>query len=309
MEELAVSGVDAHMGNAAGGTGLEEHQIARLQSGLINGRTHAVLIHRGAVGGEAQLLQHIIGISGAVKAAGGSAAGAVGGADVLLGFRQNLRAGYGNGHRAGRAGKGRAAGQGSAERFAAPKIFGRIGGIGIFVGNFRQFHKITANIADFFLVKNLEPAFVYTDDVAFFTGIGHSHNAVGCGRTGAQVDALAGDRAIAQLGIFLRVHGKVVREHVAGLKVVVDLIPVALLFQNGDALAANGGVENRGLGVRACAQIQRGCADKTNAVHLSAGSGCVHGDAACRQNNCQRQGENVANDLHTFPPSGVKCSV
>ena len=60
MDELAVAGINAHMGNTAGICTVEEHDIARFQIGLGNISALLVLVIGGAVGGVAQALQNII---------------------------------------------------------------------------------------------------------------------------------------------------------------------------------------------------------------------------------------------------------
>lgn len=104
MDKLAVSGVDTHVGNAAGVCIGEEDDVAFLKVGFFHRRTLTVLIGGGAVGGDAHLLKYIIDKAGAVKSIRGSAAAAVGNTQILLCLCQNLTAVY-----AGSAGAGRCA--------------------------------------------------------------------------------------------------------------------------------------------------------------------------------------------------------
>lgn len=74
MDELSVSCIDAHMGDAAGICIGEENNIAHFQVFLGNSGAVGVLVSRGSVGRETQLLEYIVNEAGAVKTGGGSAA-------------------------------------------------------------------------------------------------------------------------------------------------------------------------------------------------------------------------------------------
>ena len=94
MNELTVAQIDAHVGGQlAGVSAVEEHQIAGLQLSLGHGGAVAHLSGGGAVNGVTVLLAHISNKTGAVKAAGGSAAVRIAGAQILLGKRDNVTRG------------------------------------------------------------------------------------------------------------------------------------------------------------------------------------------------------------------------
>ena len=137
VDELAVSGIDAHMGNAAGICIGKEDNVTGLQLILGNGSALLILVSGGPVGGEAQLLKDIVDETGAVKACRRSAAVNVGGTQIFFCFCQNGITGY-----IGRNLAGRTAGSGAAVQgrgtggdtggFSAPEELGAVGGILIF---------------------------------------------------------------------------------------------------------------------------------------------------------------------------------
>ena len=93
VDKLAVSGVDTHMGNAAGICTGEVYNITGFQIFLGNGSTHVDLVSRSAVRRIAQLLENIVHKSGAVKTSRGSAAVYIGGSQVFLCLCQDLSTG------------------------------------------------------------------------------------------------------------------------------------------------------------------------------------------------------------------------
>ena len=139
VEELAVPGVNAHMGNGAAGGQPEEHQIAGYQGGLVHRRTHSILIGRGAVGSKTQLVQDIVHKSRTIKATGGTAPGSIGTADVFLSLRQNLGAGDTCGKGTGRTGNLLGLDRQISNGLTAPEILGRLGRCLIFIGDFGEF--------------------------------------------------------------------------------------------------------------------------------------------------------------------------
>ena len=109
MDELIVAHINAHMGGGVAAVG-EEYQIAGLQ--LAAADIGAVLqLGGGAVGqGDAQLVIHIHGKAGAVKAAGGGAAVDIGYAQILIGDADGGAAGAAGGYRGCGVVRGGAAG-------------------------------------------------------------------------------------------------------------------------------------------------------------------------------------------------------
>ena len=152
VDELPVPGVDAGVGDAAGvGTG-EEHDVPGLQIGLVHHHAGTVLGLGGAAHGNAEGAVDIVHKAGAVKAAGGSAAVDIGGAQIFRGLGENLRpsgrAGVAGIHTltAGDRLGGAADGQG-ADGLAAPEILGGVVGCPVFVGNFAQAEIIASYVA------------------------------------------------------------------------------------------------------------------------------------------------------------------
>ena len=77
---------------------------------------------------DAEVLINLHGKAGTVKPAGRSAARPIGTAQILLRFLQNLAACDTDRHRTGRAGV--------SDGLSTTVVFGRIGGVRVFVGNF-----------------------------------------------------------------------------------------------------------------------------------------------------------------------------
>lgn len=310
MDELAAANVNAHMGNAAGICTGKENDVAGLQAVLVHVGALAVLVGGGAVGGEAQLFQNIVHEAGAVEAAGRSAAVNVGGTQILLGFRNNVGTGGGG----GRTGGGRTRRGGASRRYGAVQRggaggdagglaetieFGTVGRCLIFVGNFRQAQIVAADIADAAIVDDLVPAVVQAENVAFLAAGSDGHFSVGSGGAGAQVDAAAGNLAIAKLGVFPGKYLQIVLVHVADLQIVIDLVPLAGFADDRHAVIAGGIDKGRGTYVGFAAKPQGAGSHKSDAVHGFFCGECGDGHGADTQHQCQHHAEDSF-DLHTF---------
>lgn len=291
VDKLSVSGVDTHMGDAAGVCIGEEHDVANFQVTLGNRSALLVLFSGSPVRGEAQLLENIVDKAGAVKAGGRSTAGHIGSAQILLGFCQNLCAGDIDGGRSGAAGgsvQGSGTG-GDAGGFAAAVEPGRLGGISVFVGDLRQIHKVTADVTDGVVVDYLVPAIIQAQNVAFAVLGGNGHAAVRGAGTGTDVDTAAIDFAVAQFGIFTGQNIQVILVHVTFLKIVVDLVPVAVLADDHNAIVFKCLIQDGGAGVGITAQTQIIGIYKSNAIHHIAGCKCRNCKAADKQHERQNQ--------------------
>ena len=212
MDKLSVSNVNAHVRDAGLICILEDHNIAGLEVFFGYVSTHSVQIFACAVRGIAQLLQNIVNKAGAVKTAGGCAAGNIGTAQIFLGFCHDCLAGDGYrfccsitaGSVSGRsiALQCRCAGS-HAGGLAAPVELGGVGRIPVLVRNLGQIHIIRTDIADLLTVNYLEPALVQADDVNLVILCTHGNLAVGGGRTGAEIYGSAVDFAVDKFCIFL----------------------------------------------------------------------------------------------------------
>ena len=222
MDKLAVAGVDAHVGGAlAGVAAVEEHQIAGLQLALGDGGAVVHLAGGGAVDGVAEVLHHIGGKAGAVKAAGAAAAVHVGAAHILEGVLGNLAALAGGGrHR------------------------------GVHLG-----HIVAAHIA----LLDLVPAAVAAHQLLnLHDGAGGeaAHGAVLSTRAGADVQGAVHHLAVELL---LR-HLEVVAAHVAGHAVICNLVPGAIVrgAEHIHLSAVIQGRQDRGVGAGLRAEVQAG---------------------------------------------------
>ena len=307
VNELSVARVDAHMGNAACVCTGEENDITGLQICLGDGGTHVVLIGGGAVGRIAKLLQNIVHIAGTVKTGRGGAAVYIAGAQVFLCLSQNLRTGdTGNGGH-GTAAGGCTAGQGcrtggNTGGFTAPVELGGIGGFLILVGDFGQFHKIAADIADGGLIDDLIPAVIYTKNIALAALGGNSNTAVGGAGTGTDINTVSSDLAIAKFCIFALQHIQIVFVHPAFLEIVVDLVPVAGFGEDNNTVMLGCGVQNFGIGGGITAQTQVIGIDKSDAVHGFAGCAGTDSAEADKENGGQHQVDESLGKIHKLPP-------
>ena len=320
MDELAAANVNAYMGNAAGICTGKENDVAGLQAAFFNVSTLIVLIGGGAVGGEAQLLEDVVHETGAVKAAGRSAAVNVGGAQILLSFRHDVGTGGRRSRVSGRCGTdgrrvrrrirrgGASHGHGAVQRggaggnaggLAETIEFGAVGRSLIFVGDFCQAQVVAADVADAAIVDDLVPAVVQAEDVAFLAAGSDGHFPVGSGGAGTQVDAASGNLAVAKLGVFTGKYIQVVLMHVANLQIVIDLVPLAALADDRYAVIAGGVDKGCGICVGFAAQPQGACIDKADAVHGFFCGERGDGHGADRQHQRQHHAEDSF-DLHTF---------
>ena len=224
MDKLAVAGVDAHVGGAlAGVAAVEEHQIAGLQLALGDGGAVVHLAGGGAVDGVAEVLHHIGGKAGAVKAAGAAAAVHIGAAHILKGILGDLAPLTGGGRHRG----------------------------------VHLSHIVAAHIA----LLDLVPAAVAADqllDLHDGAGGEAAHGAVLGTRAGADVQGAVHHLAVELL---LR-HLEVVAAHVAGHAVICNLVPGAVVrgAEHIHLSAVIQGRQDRGVGAGLRAEVQAGIA-------------------------------------------------
>ena len=305
MNKLAVSGVNAHMGNTRCACSCKEDDIACLQILFGNGSTLIELRGRSTVRGEAQLLQHIIDKAGAVKTAGRSTAVNIGSTQIFLSLCQNLAAGNTSGGNTGNSGTGRGSAVqcrgtgGNTGGLSAPIELGNIGGSQICVGIFRQLNEIRTDVADLIVVDDFVPAVVQANCLAFAALDTGGHHTMGSGGAGAHIYAGSSDLTVAKLGIFFGGHGQVAFMHVADRQIVMNLIPFPGLADNHNAVIAGGIGKGLGCGVGLGPQAQGGGIDKADAVHNIAGSRCGNGKGACHKSYGQQQGDYSSGNLHT----------
>lgn len=157
---------------------------------------------------------------------------------------------------------------GDAGGLAETIEFGTVGRCLILVGNFRQAQIVAADIADAAIVYDLVPAVVQAENVAFLAAGSDGHFSVGSGGAGTQVDAAAGNLAIAKLGVFPGKYLQIVLVHVADLQIVIDLVPLAGFADDRHAVIA-GGIDQgfAGTCVGFAAKPQGACVKQSRAVH------------------------------------------
>ena len=252
VNELAVPGINANMGNAAGIGICKEDDVTGFQVVLGDGSTMLILVSGGAVGGIAQLLENIVNKTGAVKAGGRCAAIDIRGTQILLCLCQDLSSGHA-GHRriAGRTGGCHSVQSGStggsAGGLAAPEELRAVGGILIFIGDLRQVNEVAADIADGRIVNHFIPAIVQTQNIAL-AAFGCSSNATMAGRgAGTEINTGAVNLAITQFSIFPGENIQIIRMHVTNLQVVIDLVPVSVLADHHNTVVFGCSIQNFGI--------------------------------------------------------------
>ena len=174
VDELAVAGIDAGVGDTAAVCIRKEHNVAGLQVGLVHLNSGAVLGVRGAAYGNAEGAVHIVHKAGAVEAAGRGAAIDIGCAQILRRLGENLCPGDGGadgsnlilsgdvgsraaGYRtAGRCPAGRCPAGQCSDDFALTEVLRGVGGRAVLVGNFAQAQVVAADVA----------CLLYTSDAA-----------------------------------------------------------------------------------------------------------------------------------------------
>ena len=234
---------------------LKEHQVAQLEVGDLVAAGE--LLRRGTLDGVAQLLEHVLGKAGAIKAAGGGAAPDVGGTQQGIGKVHNLLA-HGD-HR--------------LYRSALAHI-----GLGVPRRGLGERQQIRADITGLTFILHLVPAAVEADDVGRLTGgEGGQEIAVGAGGA-AEVDRGVFHHAVAQVNVLPLLEGDVLGGHVADLEVVVHQIPAVHLADDDHVVAIGGVGQNLSVGVGLGAQAQSvGFHNADAGFQFNGGSAHCHG--------------------------------
>ena len=173
MEEISVARINTYMGDAACAAGAcEENQIAFLQVGFFHICTVLILVSGGTVGGVTKLLQNIVNQTGAVKAGRGGTAACVAGTEIFFCLGKDLCTGdlYSRRRRFSRflllGGSVQCGGTGgNTGGFSKAIESGCVGRFLVFVGEFSQVYKITADVGKLVLVDDLVPAVVQAKDI------------------------------------------------------------------------------------------------------------------------------------------------